>query len=58
MEFQRKSNGKLPRERSSDHKEVILAQRYRKRSKATDLSSEEKWAFEQVKESARRPKRS
>jgi hypothetical protein len=57
MEFQRKSNGKLPRERSSDHKEAILAQRYRKRSKAMDLSSEEKRAFEQVKESAKRQKR-
>jgi len=56
MEFQRKSNGKLPRERSCDHTEAILAQRYRKRSRATDLSSVEKQAFEQVKESAKRQK--
>ena len=58
MDFQKQNKGKMPRERSSDPKEAILAQRYRKRSKASDLSIEEKWALAQVEEAKKRPKRS
>ena len=57
-DFKKKNKGKMPRERSSDPKEAILAQRYRKRSKASDLSIEEKWALAQVEEGKKRPKRS
>ena len=57
MDFQKQNKGKMPWEHSSDPKESILAQKYRKRSKASDLSIEEKWALAQVEEGKKRPKR-
>ena len=56
-DFKKKNKGKMPRERSSDPEEAILAQRYRERSTANDLSIEEKRALAQVKEAKKRLKR-